>query len=723
MSRSQVVVLAWAAFQPRTSALARALDGEPLFIHSPVLTRHRSLIAVRYLFYAWQTWSRLNRLDPQLVLTVTPPLPAMLVAAAWCRVHHRLLGVDSHTGAYQGRKWGWSQGVHRWIFRRARVVTHNTEEETELARSLGAHALWVPDDLPGAGEAAPVSRFSRPTIVVAGSFDANEPVEAVLEAAAQLPQAEFRLTGDPARLAPGVRSGAPDNVVFTGYLPYARFLAELAAADVVAVFTIDDADITYRLNRASFEAVGLGRPLVLFDLPGNQKHFGEAAMLAAPEPASMAATLRLALEHSEDLAARSRGLRQNLEARRQAALVRLRAELARVEGTCAKTVLLITQHPYPFHTTVRRNVERLLAEGALVDLVCMASTNVPDWKADRSRLRVYRIPLNHRRHRPLRYVFEYLAFLAVALPLSWFLALRRRYSVVQVDTLPDILVLSALVSRWRGARVVLNMLEITPEMVASRMGIGPGHPLVRFSTFLERLATSAADHVIVPSAACGRILESRHVTAAKISVVPNSVDVQPPLGCGAAGSAPVLITHGSLMRRYGVQVAIRALAELRCDWPDLTLKVMGEGEYKPDLVLLARELGLAEAVVFQDFLPWPDAMAEVRSATIGLVPVIADGYGELMLPTKLFEYVTHGTPVVSSRLPTIAEYFPLDAVAYFTPGDHSSLAAQVDCLLRDPGRASRQADRAREVIKGLGWGPLSERYLAALGLATIAQPA
>jgi glycosyltransferase involved in cell wall biosynthesis len=704
------VVLAWAAFQPRTAALARALDGEPLFIHTPRLARHQSLIAVRYLVDAWQTWTRLNRLDPQRVVTVTPPLPAMLVAAAWCRVHHRLLGVDSHTGAYQGRKWGWSWRVHRWFFRHARVVTHNTQEETELA-----------DDLPSADEATPVSRTSRPRIVVAGSFDANEPVAAVLGASAQLPEAEVRLTGDPARLAPDVRSGAPDNVVFTGYLPYAQFLGELAAADVVAVFTVDDAEITYRLNRASFEAVGLGRPLVLFDLPGNRKQFGEAAMLAGPDPSSMAATMRLALDQSEDLAARSRGLRQQLKSQRLATIARLRAELQKVEDASAKRVLLVTQHPYPFHTTVRRNVERLLLEGTFVDLVCMASTNVPDWKADRSRLRVYRIPLNHRRYTPVRYVFEYLAFLLAALPLSWWLALRRRYSVVQVDTLPDILVLSAVVGRWRGARVVLNMLEFTPEMVASRLRVGPGHPLVRFSIGLERLATSVADHVIVPSDVCGRILQSRHVPAAKISVVPNSVDVQPAAGRAGPIGSPVLITHGSLMRRYGVQVAIRALAELRRDWPELMLKVLGEGEFKPELVLLARELGLAEAVVFQDFMPWPDAMAEVRRATIGLVPVIADGYGELMLPTKLFEYVTHGTPVVSARLPTIAEYFPPDAVAYFTPGDHFLLAEQVDALLRDPVRARRQADRAREVITDLGWGPVSERYLAALGLPTVAQ--
>ncbi len=727
MIPAPLVVLAWADFQPRTVGLARALGGEPLFIRSRQLAVHRRLVAIRYLVHALETWRRLNSLNPRRLVVVTPPLPVVLLAWAWCRMRGRVFAVDSHTGAYQGHKWGWSWRLHRWIFRRARVVAIHTEEETEQARAWGVNALWVPDDLPSTGEAAVVSRTSRPRIVVAGSFDDNEPVSKVLASAALFSEAEVRLTGDPARLPSGALAGAPANAVFTGYLPYDRFLGELAVADVVAVFTADDAEITYRLNRASSEAIGLGRPPVLFDLPGNRKRFGAAAVLAGTDPASMAAALRGAVIRRGELAAASRRLRAQIEKQRRRAIARLQAALEENGDATAReagSVLLVTQHPFPFHTTIRRNVERLLDDGAFVDLVCMASTNVPDWKAERKRLRVYRIPLNHRRSAPLRYVFEYLAFLIAALPLSWFLSFRRSYSVVQVDTLPDILVFAALVGRWRGARVVLNMLEFTPEMVASRLSLAPTHPIVRFATWLETMATGVADHVIVPSVVCSRILQRRGVPPAKISVVPNIVDMQPAAaGSSAEFGAPVLITHGSLIRRYGVQVAIRALADLRRDWTDLTLTVLGEGEYKPELVELARELGIADAVRFQDFLPWPDAMAEVRKSTLGLVPVIADGYGELMLPTKLFEYATHGIPVVSSRLPTIAEYFPPDAVAYCTPGDAPSLAAQVDMLLRDPARRRQQANRAGEVVTGLAWGRMSQRYLEALGRAPAAQPA
>jgi glycosyltransferase involved in cell wall biosynthesis len=157
--------------------------------------------------------------------------------------------------------------------------------------------------------------------VVAGSFDWNEPVAAALAAAALVPEMEVRLTGDVSRLPRSVRAGAPANVVFTGYLPYAQFLGELLTADVVAVFSTDP----HIMNRAAFETVGLGRPLVLSDLPGLRARFGEGAVLCRNDAASMAEAIRLAQRDRDILAERSRALRRRLQAQRQAALAELQS--------------------------------------------------------------------------------------------------------------------------------------------------------------------------------------------------------------------------------------------------------------------------------------------------------------------------------------------------------------------------------------------------------------
>ncbi len=158
-------------------------------------------------------------------------------------------------------------------------------------------------------------------MIVAGSLDGNEPVAEVVEAARLVPHVEFRLTGDEQRVAPAVRRGAPGNAIFTGWLDYPTFLGELLVANVVAVFSTDP----HIMNRAAFEAVGLGRPLVLSDLPGLRSRFGDAALFAPNDPRSMADAMLQALDRQEELAARSSALQAQLSAQHQHGLAQLRA--------------------------------------------------------------------------------------------------------------------------------------------------------------------------------------------------------------------------------------------------------------------------------------------------------------------------------------------------------------------------------------------------------------
>ena len=104
MSDQVPVVLAWAAFQPRTAGLATDLGARACFVHSPRLARSPLLIPIRYAWDSARTVHLLHRLDPPVVIVVSPPLPAALAAAAWCWARRRPLAVDCHTGAYTGRK-------------------------------------------------------------------------------------------------------------------------------------------------------------------------------------------------------------------------------------------------------------------------------------------------------------------------------------------------------------------------------------------------------------------------------------------------------------------------------------------------------------------------------------------------------------------------------------------------------------------------------------------
>jgi glycosyltransferase involved in cell wall biosynthesis len=170
------------------------------------------------------------------------------------------------------------------------------------------------------------------------------------------------------------------------------------------------------------------------------------------------------------------------------------------------------------------------------------------------------------------------------------------------------------------------------------------------------------------------------------------------------------------VERYGVHLALEAFARLAPRRPRLRLRVIGDGEARPRLEGLADELGIADRVTFTGYLPWPETLAEVSRASAGIVSVLADGYGQVLLPTKLLEYTSLQVPAVCSRLPAVEDYFPDDCISYFAPGDSVELAERLDSLLDDPARALAQARRAREIAERLTWDRMRHTYVEALGL-------
>jgi glycosyltransferase involved in cell wall biosynthesis len=377
--------------------------------------------------------------------------------------------------------------------------------------------------------------------------------------------------------------------------------------------------------------------------------------------------------------------------------------------------LVISRHPWPMQTTLRRNVSELLRQGIRVDLVCL--TDRLTWGVPTAEgVRLYGIPFKQRRTHAIWYPVHYASFFVWALLAASMLALRLRYDAVEVDNTPDFLVFTAFVARLRHMRIVLFSMELMPELTAARLRVGSRALPVRIAARLERAAIAWADHVITVSEPCRRILLGRGLPAGKLTVVPNShgtANLEP-----ARPACPrFLVIQTTLIERYGVRIAIEAMAELADQFPGLTLEILGEGEEESALIDLSTRLGIDDRVHFSHhYLPWDQMIDRVRQATLGIVPLLADGYGDLCVPNKVLELAAIGVPAVCSRLPAIEEHFPPDALAYFEPGDVGGLAAQVRRLLADPVAAGRQAARARESMRALSWDKAAGRYLAALGL-------
>lgn len=381
-----------------------------------------------------------------------------------------------------------------------------------------------------------------------------------------------------------------------------------------------------------------------------------------------------------------------------------------------RRLCMVVHAYYPLmETRVQREAELLLDRGWQVDVVCL---RLPD-EAERevvNGVTVHRLPAGRRTAPSLAaQLAEYLAFFARAAVALTRLHARRDYDVVQVHNLPDFLVFAAFIPRLAGARIVLDIHDLMPEFMAARTGRSPRSPLVRAVALQERASAAFAHHVITVTATWRRVLAERGTPLRKTSVVMNLADPRHFRPCPPRPADPGrfrLVYHGTLTPRYGLDVAIGAVAGLRAEIPEIELLIHGQGPDRDRLAALVADLGVGDAVRIQEtVLPVGELATMLCDADVGLVPYRRDVFTDGILPTKLLEYMAIGLPTIASRTPAIDAHADPAAVELFTPDDVDDLSRAIR-RLHDPAvRAALKAGTAR-MRERFDWTRQADAYAA-----------
>jgi len=376
-------------------------------------------------------------------------------------------------------------------------------------------------------------------------------------------------------------------------------------------------------------------------------------------------------------------------------------------------VCIVRFASYPKESHVRRDAQCLLDAGYAVDIVASRDEGQKA-RETVDGVRVHRLPISTRRGSAAVYMWRYGAFFILCLLTLSVLHLRRRYRVVEVDTMPDFLVFATLLPKLMGAKIILYLFEAMPELFDAKLHRSSGHFVSRTLRTIERWATRYADHVVTVNRIHESIVSARCPVAGKVSVilnVPKEELIRRQAPPRDASGGFVLVYHGTIAERYGVQTAVEALAKIGEQRQDIRLIVLGEGDYLDELRRLTSRLRIADRVAFMGWLSFERMVEILGTADVGLVPLIRDGYTDLMLPNKLFEYIGLDIPVVSARTDAIREYYGDDCLAYYEPGDASDCARAIVELYDDPSKRRRVAAEAKKVYESSHrWGLMREVY-------------
>lgn len=254
----------------------------------------------------------------------------------------------------------------------------------------------------------------------------------------------------------------------------------------------------------------------------------------------------------------------------------------------------------------------------------------------------------------------------------------------------------------RGARRLVH--EFRPDVVhahwwfpagwvASRLGApylvtshGSDARLLDRGAWFRRIALPVfrgAAHVTAASAFLAGDLQRRLTPGPPVLVTPMPVDVE--LFSAAFGAPrvvpPRILYAGNLVPGKGVDVLLRAAAELRRRSGPFRVKVLGEGPERAALRALAAELGIATDVDWAPFVAQDRMPAEYGAATITVLPSRgrAEGLGLTLVEALLAGSAVVGTP--AGGIPEVVEDGVTGLLA--RDGDAVHLAEQLDRLLRD----------------------------------------
>lgn len=246
-------------------------------------------------------------------------------------------------------------------------------------------------------------------------------------------------------------------------------------------------------------------------------------------------------------------------------------------------------------------------------------------------------------------------------------ALTRRLQQVVEQVRPDIIhahspVLNALpalsVGRRHGIPVVYEIRAFWEDAAVDHGSTREGSLRYRATRALETHAIRRAGHVFTICEGLRGDIVARGVPSARVSVIPNAVDVdgfqlaQPAdtalqARWGLAGRT-VLGFIGSFYAYEGLDLLVAAMPQLVQQRPDVCLLLVGGGPQEAALKAQVQMLGLADRVVFTGRVPHAEVNRYYDLIDVLAYPRHSMRLTELVTPLKPLEAMAQGHLFVAS---------------------------------------------------------------------------
>ena len=302
-----------------------------------------------------------------------------------------------------------------------------------------------------------------------------------------------------------------------------------------------------------------------------------------------------------------------------------------------------------------------------------------------------------------------------------FLKSDRRHDLVHVHASTDALYSSYWWCRRHGAPLVFEMTLLGVDDASTMLNTRH-----RLAWLRRRIFSQCDGYVAISPALEGRYREAG-LPPGKLRLVPQGVNLRrfsPSEGklalrdaLGLPTHGPVIAFVGSLIRRKGIDVLLRAWSEVSAAHPEVHLALVGRDQFPEDsgdARFLEEQLAQVTASaarrlhslgVRDDINRW------LQAADLFVFPSRREGFGSVMI-----EAMACGLPCIVTDQPGITDFIfgsDGDRGCVVPQENPAALAAAVLEMLHDPDRAARIGRAARhDVVERFDIERIADRYMS-----------
>ena len=261
---------------------------------------------------------------------------------------------------------------------------------------------------------------------------------------------------------------------------------------------------------------------------------------------------------------------------------------------------------------------------------------------------------------------------------------------------------------------LMRKLHGIPYMISMRGGDVPGFRPYDFGTYHRlvapflRLIWKDAGSLVANSTGL-RTLALKFDPIACIDLIPNGVDLEAFAPVVRDWSPPRLLSVGRLVYQKGLDLAARALADLKhLDWEWV---IAGDGSFRTEFEKLCLDLGIADRVTLVGWRSKPELTRHYDQANLFVFPSRHEG-----MPNAVLEAMSSGLPVIASRIAGNEELVLPDETGLLFPSESvADLQSALLELIPDATRRMEMGEAGRARVKArFSWEGVAEQYAGLL---------